>query len=275
MSTLITSLKKHKEILLIAFIFLFAYAPIILWMWERWFAQESYYSHGILIPIVSLSLLYFKRDELKKIPFESSVWGMRFFILGIILYWISAILHIYFSAAFSMLIVLTGIILHFWGRLTFRHLLFPLSFLIFMIPLPLIVVATISFKLKILAANLATMMLNNIGLPALQEASLIKMHHTYVVVEDACGGLKSLISLAALGAIFAYQLKGRLLKKIALFTSAIPIAVIANAFRIVFLGAVGEIWGVQYAQGGLHSFSGYLVFALAFLLLFFIEQLLE
>jgi exosortase len=270
-----SSLSKNRKTFWAMILLLLAYTPIILWMWERWFAPGSFYSHGILVPLVSTYLIFDKIDVLKKIPYEPSPWSFRLFILGIIVYWASAIMHVYFTAGFSLLFVASGLVLHFFGKKALQEIWFPLFFLVFMIPLPLILVAAISFKLKILAAKLATFMLNHLNLPAFQLASIIKMKHTYVVVEDACGGLKSLISLTSLGALFAYQLKSGLFKKTILLLSAIPIAVITNAFRIVFLAAVGEIWGVLYVQGILHDISGYLVFAFAFLLLFTIEQIFE
>ncbi len=270
-----TFFKKYKREILVVILLLAAFMPTILWMWERWFAPGSYYSHGILIPLVSLFLIWQKKDVIKKLPKNSSPWGLRLFVLGIIIYWASAVLQVYFTSAFSMLIVLAGLILYFYGEKTFKEIMFPFLFLIFMVPLPLIVVATITFKLKILAAKLATTILNKLRLPAIQQASLIIMRHTYVLVEDACGGLKSLIALTALGCIFAYQLKAGFFKKMTLFVSAIPIAVITNALRIVFLAAVGEIWGAKYTHGVLHSLSGFLVFVFAYLSLLFIEWLLE
>jgi exosortase len=269
------SIKKHRAEILVGILFLISYTPIIIWMAERWFSENSYYSHGILIPLVSFLLVWERRDSLKNLPYVPSAWSFRLFIFGIIIYWLSAILHIYFSASFSMLLILASLILHFYGKVTFRYVLFPLLFLVFMIPLPLIVVAAISFKLKLIAAQLATWMINGLHVPAvLWEASLIKMKHSVVVVEDACGGLRSLISLTALGAIFGYRMRGTLTKKIIIFFSAIPIAVVTNAIRIVFLSLIGEIWGSQYTEGFLHSFSGSLVFAFAFLFLFAFKKLL-
>jgi exosortase len=263
-----------KEILLIVLMIAVS-LPTILWMSDRWFEESSYYSHGILVPFVTFFLIWRKRDVLKKMQPETSPWGFSLFILGIFLYWISALIHVYFTSGFSMLIVTIGLVLHFYGSKILKEILFPLLFLVFMIPLPLIVVAFICFKLKIIAAHIATFILNMIGLQATQESSLIKMQHSYVLVEDSCGGLRSLVSLTALGSIFAYQLRSGLVRKLVLLVSAIPIATISNACRIVFLSAVGEIWGSQYTQGVLHEFSGYMVFAVAFLFLFAVKKLLE
>jgi exosortase len=264
----------QKEIIVLVLLSA-AYLPIIIWMWDRWMTPDSYYSHGILIPLVSLFLVWKKKKILQKLPSETSPWGLRIFILGIIFYWASAISHVYFSAGFSMIIILAGIVLHFYGERVFKEIRFPLLFLVFMVPLPIILVAFICFKLKIIAAHLATLILNILGLHAKQMTSIIKMDHSYVLVEDSCGGLRSLISLTALGCIFAYRLKLRLTKKLLLFASAIPIATITNACRIVFLSAVGEIFGTEYTQGFLHNLSGYMVFAFAFLMLFGVKKMLE
>ncbi len=267
--------KAHQKEILAAILLLAAYMPSLCWMWNRWFANDSYYSHGILIPLVSLLLIFRKKEVLEKLPPEPSPWGLRIFLLGIVLYWASAIMHVYFTSGFSMLIVMAGLVLYFYGEKTLREISFPLLFLIFMIPLPIIVVAFICFKLKIVAAQLATLILNFIGLHATQQSSIIKMRHSYVLVEDSCGGLRSLVSLTALGSIFAYQLKSNVAKKILLFLSTMPIATITNTFRIVFLSVVGELWGTEYTRGLLHSLSGFLVFAFAFIMLLALKKFLE
>lgn len=269
-----TLIKDHQQEFFAGILLFLASLPTVFWMWDRWFDQNSYYSHGILIPMVSAFLVWKKKEALKKIPAEPSSLGFEIFLLGILLYWASALLHVYFTSGFALLIITTGLILHFYGEKTLREIRFPLLFLVFMIPLPLIVVAFICFKLKVIAAHLATLILNLIGLPAVQLSSIIRLSHSYVLVEDSCGGLRSLISLTALGCIFAYRLKLRLTMKMVLFLSAIPIAVIANACRIVFLSAVGEIWGTMYTQGFLHDLSGYLVFVIAFLMLFGVKKIL-
>jgi len=256
-------------------VFLLTYWPTIMWMWDRWFARDSYYSHGILVPFVVVYLIWQMRDELKLIKREQSPWGLRLIIVGVILYLASAALRIYFSSGFSMLIVFFGMILHFYGEKIFRKIAFPLAFLAFMIPLPMVIIKNISFKLKILAAEIATVMLNGMRIPAIREGSMIKMRSAYVVVDDVCSGLRSLISLTALGAIFAYWMTGSTFKKVLLFLSTIPIAIITNVCRVILLSGISEIWGSQYATGFIHDATGFMVFGLAFILLFAVGKLLE
>jgi len=101
------------------------------------------------------------------------------------------------------------------------------------------------------------------------------MRSTYVIVDDVCSGLRSLISLLALGGVFAYGMKAPMIKRMVLFLSTIPIAIITNVCRVILLSAISEIWGSEYATGFIHDFSGFMVFGLAFILLFAVGKLLE
>jgi len=268
-------LLSHVKEGVIGTLFLVTYFPTFCWMWERWFSRDSYYSHGILVPAVVIFLIWQNRAELAKCKKEESPWGLRLIILGIGIHLISSVLRVYSTSGFSMLLVLIGLILHFYGSKIFDKIMFPIAFLFFMIPLPLFIISNISFKMKIFAAEIATIMLNNMRLPAIREGSIIRMRTTYVIVDDVCSGLRSLISLTALGSIFAYWMKGPMFKRVLLFAMTIPIAIVTNVFRVILLSAVSEIWGSQYATGFLHDLSGFLVFGLAFVLLYATGKIIE
>ncbi len=269
-----TRLNKNQFLIFGLLIFL-TYIPSLLWMWERWFARDSYYSHGILIPLVSAYLIWQQRDVLKSIPPKASAWGLRLFYVGIACHLLSAVFRVYFTSGFSLIIVALGLVLHFLGTAALRVLLFPVLFLVFMVPLPLVAVVNISFQLKMFAATIASFLLNSVRIANTQEGSLIVMSNAQVVVDDLCSGLRSLIALMALGSLFAYWLKGRFYKKVILFLSAIPIAVITNVVRIFMLSFVTEIWGSQYAAGFVHDASGFVVFIVAYLLLHMMVKILE
>ena len=271
----ITPLKSRSQPVIAGIIFLLSYVPALFWMWDRWFTRDSYYSHGILIPFVTAFLIWQKKDELKIIAPQRSGWGLPLIVIGVLIHLMSSLLRIYFSSGFSMLIVLVGLILHFYGSAILKKIIFPIAFLFFMIPLPLVVIVNISFKMKLFAADIAAKLLNYMGLLAVREGSIIQMRHAYVIVDDVCSGLRSLISLAALGSIFAYWLNGAMYKRIFLFVSTIPIAIVTNVCRVVLLASISEIWGPPYATGWIHDVSGFFVFALAFVLLYVVGKLIE
>ncbi len=270
-----TFIKKNLKEVSISAIFILTYIPTFLWMWDRWFTADSYYSHGILIPFVTGFLIWQKKDELAKLEKIPSQWGIPMVASGLVIHLLSSLFRVYFTSGFSMLIVLSGLILHFYSLALFRRILFPVCFLIFMIPIPEVAIVNISFKMKILSAQIATVLLNKIGLLAIRKGSIIQMQHAHVIVDDVCSGLRSLISLTALGAIFAYWMEAPAVKRIILFGSTIPIAIATNMIRVIFLAGVSEIWGAQYATGFVHDVSGFMVFALAFMLLYAVGKVLE
>ncbi len=270
-----SKLQANPGEFLLAGIFILTYIPTLLWMWDRWFARDSYYSHGVLVPFVSGFLIWQMRKELSEIRPKPSPWGVPLIIVGLIVHLASSLFRIYFTSGFSMLVVLTGLVLFIYGSKIFKKILFPICFLIFMIPVPLVVITNISFKMKIFAAQIATAALNGMGLIAVRSGSVLKMQHTYVVVDDICSGLRSLISLAALGSMFAYWMKGPMYKRVILFCSTIPIAIATNVMRIIFLAFISEVWGAKYAVGFVHDLSGFMVFALAFILLYAVGKVLE
>ncbi len=266
---------KYIKHTLISIVFLLTYIPTFIWMLDRWFARDSYYSHGILVPFVSGFLIWQLRDELKKIECKESKWGVWLIIAGLGMHVVSSLLRIYFSSGFSMLLVLVGLVLYLFGKEVFKKIAFPIAFLVFMIPVPLVVIANFSFKLKMIAAEIATISLNSMRIPAIREGSIIKMRSAYVIVDDVCSGLRSLISLTALGSVCAYWMKSSMVKRIFLFLCTIPIAIITNVFRVILLSSISEIWGPQYATGFFHDATGFMVFVLAFILLYAVRNLIE
>lgn len=265
----------YIKLIILSILIILAYLPTFIWMIDRWMAKDTYYSHGFLIPLVSIFIVWFKREKLSKLKINPSNLGWLFFISGISIHTISVIWRVYFSSGFSLILVLIGLVLLFLGRGFLRQLMFPILFLTFMIPLPLIAIANLSFKLKIFAAHISTIIVNKLGVPAVRDGSIIKTMHSYIIVEDPCSGIRSLVALIALGALMAYFSNISKMKRAILFLSSIPIAISSNVIRIVSLSLVSEMYGPKLATGLFHVIMGILVFVFAFLGLLLIGKVLE
>lgn len=267
--------RNNLQLIILSALILLAYLPTFFWMIDRWSAKDTYYSHGFLIPLVSGFIVWLKRDRLRRIDIKPSNLGWVFFMSGMFIHAASALLRVYFSSGFSLLLVLAGLVLLFLGKEFLRQLIFPIAFLMFMIPLPLVAIADLSFKLKIFAAQVSTIIINKLGIPAISEGSVIKTMHSYLVVEDPCSGIRSLIALVALGALMAYFSNMPRIRKTALFLSSVPIAVSSNVIRIVSLSLASEIYGAKLATGWFHDMMGILVFVFAFAGLSLVGKMLE
>jgi exosortase len=251
------------------------YYPTFIWMWQRWFAADSYYAHGPLIPVVSGVLVWLRRREIAKAPVTPSKLGLGILLAGLLLHVASAVTHIYFSSAYSFFLVLLGLILYFSGREVTRIILFPLCFLLFMIPAPMAVIAASTLKMKLFAAQMSVSIVQFLGISAVREGSTVYMPNTSVVVGDPCSGLRSLISLSALGILYVYIVRASYLRKTILFLMTIPMAIIANMIRTTATLLIANSYGNRIINDGfLHKGFGLMVFVIAFVGLFLVGRLL-
>lgn len=266
------------------------YLPTLIWMLHRWMAAESYYSHGFLVPVVSLWLLWLKRGEIydhissKGRSAPGHRLGMVLIVAAVVLHLLSGYFRVYFTSGFSMVILLSGIVVYLFGKGILRSTWFALVFFLFMVPLPLLVVSGLNLKLKLLATSAALQLLDLTGVLAVQDGSTIILTDDTLTVGNVCSGLRSIISLLALGALYAWLFRGTVrgehragvrIKQVMLFVLSIPVAMAANILRIYFLGLVAESYGSAVATGLVHDISGYLLFAVAFGLLYLCGRILD
>lgn len=242
--------------------FFLLYFNVILEMIRQWW-EDSNYSHGFLIPFVSGFLVWRKWDKLAKLDKRPSNLGFLVLFLGLLLLILGHLGAEFFTKRFSMLVVVFGLLLLNLGNDHIKILFFPLAFLIFMIPLPYILYDSIAFPLQMLALKVATSSLDWLGIRVLREGNIIHLSTTFLEVQEACSGIRSLVSLLALTTFYSYLTQNGILKRVILILSAIPIAVILNAFRVTATGVLTACYGENVAQGFFHEFSGLLTFLFA------------
>ena len=261
-----------------AFIAAFAalFWPSFVWMAERFEAHDSFYSHGWLIPVASAWLIWQQRAALQQLAPRASFAGLLLLIPSIAVHVLATWWNIHFVSGFAMLGALWGLVWMLWGWPVLVALRFPMLFLLFMVPLPGVLLIATSFHMKLAAAALATKALPLMGIAATQSGSTITIPGVSVVVDDTCSGLRSLISLIALATLWTSLLPptARRWQKLAIVGSSIPIALGANMVRIIVLVLVAAIYGPKAAEGFIHYGSGFVVFGIALLALFGLSRAL-
>lgn len=245
------------------------------WMVIRWEQPNSYYSHGWLIPPISAVLLYLRRKRISACPVRPCRWGLLLLVPSILLHLLATAWQVGFLSGFALLGFVAGLVLTLFGTQMLGITLFPLAFLAFMIPVPEVLIETVSFRLKLAAARVAAGVVGLLGLVAIREGSYIRTPTGTVVVDDVCSGLKYLISLTAFGALYACisSLKGWW--KGLLFLLSVPISFVANVTRVTLMVLVAYRWGSEATQEWyVHDLFGFALFVTAFAMLFAAESVL-
>jgi exosortase len=165
-----------------------------------------------------------------------------------------------FLSRVSLVILLAGLALCFGGAQLLRELRFALLVLLLAIPIPSIVFNEITFPLQLLASQLASALLPLFAVPVLREGNVIVLPAMRLEVAEACSGIRSLMSLFTLAVFYGYFLEKAVWRRVMLVLASIPIAIAANAFRILGTGLCVQYWDPDKAMGFFHEFSGWVMF---------------
>lgn len=246
--------------------FIHLYWSAIQYMVSVWY-HDANYSHGFIIPFVSAYLVWERRQQLAAAARKPSNWGLVLVGAGLFLFLLAHLSAENFTKLFSMLPVIAGTILFTAGADFLRTIMFPFGYLIFMIPLPYLLYDAVAFPLKLFVSWISVLVLQLLGIPVIRDGNIIGFSTTTLEVADACSGIRSIISLLALSAALAFFTQKGWLRKVVLVASAVPIAIVANSFRVILTGVLANRYGARVAQGFFHEFAGLAIFAVALVLL--------
>jgi exosortase len=252
------------------FVYFFGFLPLftngqlstLVWAWQAW-NPETNYEHAKLIPLIAGFLVWNARDKLKKAELGSSKWGWLFIGFGLFLFFAGARTLQARLTLTSLPFLLFGIVLYVWGRNVARILLFPIFFLLFAVPLNFIAHATA--KLQFLETGAASAICNLIGIHVESLGTVVMAtDNTFKFeVDEGCSGIRSLMAIMMLAAIYGHLTQDRLWKQLAIFAAAVFFAIVGNAGRLVSIFIVARLFGQDLAGGPYHTISGYLSFPFA------------
>lgn len=257
-------IKSRTCVLILLWLILFS--PVAASLCGEWISHSDN-SHGFLVPLISLYFVWSERGKLNQIALASSSIGAVLLVICLIIYVVSYAGDIAFTARLMMVFSLFCIILFNFGFDIVRLLLFPLLFLLFMIPIPVSFIEKISIPMQLFASSASAYFIKLLSIPVYQEGNILYFSQTQLEVAQACSGLRSIVSLIMLSVIFAYLFPKSMIKKLILLMSAIPIALFANIARVTGTGILSHFYGSVMARGFLHDLSGLIVFVFGFMAL--------
>ena len=241
----------------------------LVWAWHAWNPTTNY-EHAKLIPLIVGFLIWHSRKKIADAPLSSSAWGWIFIAVGLLLFVAGArSLQARLSLS-SLPLLLFGIVLYGAGRQVARVVLFPIGFLFFMVPLNFLAQATSG--LQAFETSAASKICNLLGVGVYSLGNTISATNDafHFTIDEGCSGIRSLMAIAMLSALYGHFTQDRLWKKVLIFAASIGFAIIGNAGRLVSIVLVGRFFGQDLAGGPYHTISGFLSFpfALAAMVLF-------
>ena len=250
---------------------------VFVWMVMRWQdpAFGTDYSHGWLIPVVSLAVVWYRRKELAAAPKRAAAAGLALVATALAMHWIGARIQQPRLSLFSFALLLLAIPYSLFGAAVARRLMFPCAYLLFCIPWNFL--DTLSFPLRMLSARISTALLEGLSIAARRSGSAIYVGGGGMVLDvaDPCSGLRSLLAMMALAAAYAFFTQRSLIRKWVLFLLSVPVAILSNVVRITTIAVVAQAFGTAQAMKIYHDYSGYLIFAAGTLMVIGVGQLIN
>ena len=235
------------------------HAPLLAILAERWW-HDPQYSHGPLVPLFSLYLLWRQREEAEA-WWGPPRWGAALGLLVAVLLLRAVAGRLLFHQldAVALQLSLAAVVLGCGGWCLLRRSAAAIGFLIFMVPLPYELERNVGEPLKVAATVGSTFLLQTLGQPALRDGHIILMGEVRLGVVDACSGLKMLVTFAAfsVGAVLLMR-RGRF-EKLMVLLGIIPIAIVSNILRITATGLSHVYVRDPRLLDFLHDFHGWLM----------------
>ncbi len=259
-------------VLLIAGLGAAAYLRVLEKLVSDWWEFPDF-SHGFLVPPFAAYVLWRKRTVLANTRIAPEWSGVALVAFGLLILLLGVYGSELFLSRISLVLVLTGLVLCFGGRKMLKETRFALFVLLLAIPIPAIIYTQITFPLQILASKLASALLPLFGVPVLREGNVIQLPAMTLEVAEACSGIRSLMSLLTLAIFYGYFLERPLWRRVVLALASVPIAIAANAVRLLGTGLSVQYWDPDKAMGFFHEFSGWVMFLVSLTCLIAVDQL--
>jgi len=257
-------------VLLTVVALLACYAPALRGMFEQWRTDEDM-SHGFLVPVVILWVIWRERERWRALPAQPNWWGWALLAVAAGLHFAGALGVGLFAESLALLISVAGAVLYLGGFSWLRTLAFPLTLALFMLPKLALVYNQATLPLQLLASRIAASMLTVAGIGVIREGNILDVGGHRVAVVEACNGIRYLLSLGFMAVVLGYLFDskpGMWPARFTLLAAAIPIAIVANAARVAAAG-----WMPALDSGFAHELSGWFIFVLCLAMLILTRQL--
>ncbi|MCC6445397.1 MAG: exosortase/archaeosortase family protein [Armatimonadetes bacterium] len=235
-------------------------------LWTEWMKKDSNYSHGTLVPFISLFILWLSRDKLREALRRPLYWGLALILPSLLVHILAHWMRAFAISGLTLLLTLIGSVLVMYGPAVWRAAQAGVLYLGYALPLPQFLMLPLTLRIQLASTWLATKMVNLCGMEGRQEGTAIIAWDFSVLVGNECSGFRLLIAMLAFATLYVYLMDVAAWKRWLLVALVVPLSLLANSVRIFLIYLVGYQWG-EDAMHVFHDYSGFLVMILTFVCL--------
>ena len=261
---------ERRWLLWLAFVELgLLYAPTVAWLWHRWTISVWQHAHGLMIVPVVAYLVWRELRERKHLPARASASGFFILVPALMLHMLDAGMNTQLLAAASLYLALPGLSLLLLGAEKTKAILFPLVFLFFTLPIPLVLTEPLHMILREIATAASAFVIPKLGVPVFVEGTTLHIPNGSLQVADACSGFSTLYASLAIACLVAYMCTDWRRRALVLLAAA-PVAIGANIIRVILLAMTVQWFGIDVLDTAWHEISGMLTFVIALPIIFWL-----
>lgn len=261
------------QIGIVAGLIVFLFWNVLFEMAMDWWNFDAY-SQGMLLPPLALYVAWLNHQQTFAQPAAFEVRGLLLTGLACATYILGLLASEFFMMRISFVMLIGGLIWTFQGFRRLRTLGFPIMLLATMVPLPAILYNSLAAPLQLFASDVGARIAQMANISVYRDGNVLQLAEITLGVAEACSGLNSLSALIVGSVLLGYLMCTGMAARIALFLSAVPLAIAVNVFRVAGTAILAD-YHKELALGFYHSFSGWLVFIVGFGLLYLVARVLH
>ena len=253
------------------------YAPTLNDLFSGLWGSDEH-MHGPIVLAISIWLVYRNWPAMLEASKDQgpSAWGWPLVVVALLLYIVGHSQMILLFEVGSVIWLLAGLMLLFFGWRALKAQWFALFFMLFMVPLPSEIVDLVTMPMKMAVSYVAEHILYAVGYPIGRNGVVLQIGQYMLLVADACAGLQTLLTLEALGLLYLNLVRrDSAFRNITLAILIVPISFAANVIRVMALSLITYHFGNEAGQGFLHGFAGMVLFLSALLLIISFDTALQ
>ncbi|MFW9880312.1 MAG: exosortase W [Candidatus Thorarchaeota archaeon] len=258
---------RYGSYLFVLFSFVYCYMKVVKNLLQVWSLNDTY-SYGFFIPMISLYLLWERREKLTNSRREPDyLLGVPILAFALVALIVGDISGVVLIRDLSILIAIIGLVLYLFGTNLFRNAWFPIVYLIFMIPVWDFILDVLHFPFQLISAKMGIEFLHIIGIPAYRSGIYIELPNITLEVAEACSGINYLVSIVAIGIPLSYLYLKNNIKRVIIISTSVIIALISNGIRVTLIG-VFAYYGYRELHGPFAIFRAVVISSFGIIVLF-------